>query len=106
MRIPTQVSNTASSPFSALIASAAPESLQPCSSTLVSNTSRVPCLVPGTNTWISWSGSDGSMSDQLVAVFAVSLPSTTTLAASALYHCSGVNAKLGPLMSEAKTMPS
>ena len=46
------------------------------------------------------------MSAQVLFGLSTSLPSFITLAARALYQSAGVKAKAGPLMSEAKTMPS
>ncbi len=50
---------SSSPPAAVLKASKAPVSSQPASSTLVSNTSRVPCLVPGMKAMIGCAGSAG-----------------------------------------------
>ena len=88
--------------------SIAPLSSQPCSRTFSSNTSRVPCLVPGMKARILASGSSESTSDQLALGFASIVPSSAGISASrAVYHCVGVKAvKAGPSCWLAKTMPS
>ena len=85
----------------------APLSSQPCRITFSSNTSRVPCLVPGMKAMISASGRLPSTSDQVVLGLVVISPSIGISAARAVYHWAGSKAvNSGPSIWLAKTMPS